>query len=220
MMWRGVPVPTFEEGSDVEAYLEQLECFMPMAGTTDNKKVSLLLCGLSSVQYETLRDLVAPETPNNVAFDDLTAKLKSHYGSTQNIRMERAKFRSIMRGENESVMKFEARLRHGVRYCGYTGTTLNDCLVEQFIQGINNKVIAKKLFEKEGTTPLNEAAEIANTVLLIEAGSYNATASASASGISYNEGKIEGTLARVTTVKCFGVIAKVIRRVIRENVEL
>ena len=46
MMWIGVPVPTFEEGSDAETYLEWLECFMTMAGTTDNKKVSLLLCGL------------------------------------------------------------------------------------------------------------------------------------------------------------------------------
>ena len=49
MMWRGVPVPTFEEGSDVEVYLERLECFMTMAGTQDNKKVSLLLCRLSKL---------------------------------------------------------------------------------------------------------------------------------------------------------------------------
>ena len=42
-------------------------------------------------------------------------------------------------------MKFEVRLRQGVRYCGYTGGPLNDWLVEQFIQGINNKAIAKKL---------------------------------------------------------------------------
>ena len=98
MLRRGVAVPTFEHGSDVEAYLEQLECFMTMAGTTDNKKVSSLLCGLSSVQYETHRNLVAPETPKDVAFDDLTAKLKSHYGSTRDTPMERAKFRFIMRG--------------------------------------------------------------------------------------------------------------------------
>ena len=91
-------------------------------------------------------------------------------------------------------MKFEVRLRQGVRYCGYTGGTLNDCLVEQFIQGINNKAIAKKLLEKEGTTSLNEAVEIANAVLLIEAGSNGATASASASGsvsgVSHSEGPI------------------------------
>ena len=110
-----MPVPTLEEGSDVEACLERLECFLTMAGTPDNKKVSLLLCGLSSVQCETLRDLVAPETPKDVAFDDLRAKLKSHQGSTRNIRMERAKLRSITRGENESVMNFEVRLRHSVR---------------------------------------------------------------------------------------------------------
>ena len=55
----------------MEAYLERLEGFMTMRGTPDNKKVSLLLCALSSVQYETLRDPVAPETPKDVTFDDL-----------------------------------------------------------------------------------------------------------------------------------------------------
>jgi len=80
-------------------------------------------------------------------------------------------------------------------------------LVEQFIQGLNNKAIAKKLLEKEGTMSLNEAVEIANTVLFIKAGSNSATASASAiasaSGVSHSEGPIKETLARVTTVKCF-----------------
>ena len=218
MIWRGVPVPTFEEGSDVEAYLERLECFMTMAGKADNKKVSLLFCGLSRVQYETLRDLVAPEIPKDVAFDDLTAKLKCHYGSTRNTGMERVKFRFITRGENESVMKFEAGLRHGVRYCGYTGATLNDCLVEQFIQGITNKAIAKKLFEKEGTTSLNEDVEIANTVLLIEAGSNGATASASASGVSHS--RLRELWLELLQPNVFGVIAKVITRVTRKNVEL
>lgn len=220
MMWRGVPVPTFEEGSDVEAYLERLECFMTMAGTTDNKKVSLLLCGLSSVQYETLRDLVAPETPKDVAFDDLKAKLKSHYGSTRNIRMERAKFRSITRGENESVMKFEARLRQGVRYCGYTGATLNDCLVEQFIQGINNKAITKKLLEKEGTMSLNEAVDIANTVLLIEVGSNGARRVQVRVAFHTVKERLKELWLELLQSDVFGVIAKVIRRVTRKNVEL
>ena len=133
-MWKGVPVPAFEEGGDVEAFLERLECFMAVTGTKGEKQVSLLLCGLSSAQYQTLRDLVAPNVPKDLSFDELTSKLKAHYGPKRNIRMERAKFRSITREENETITKFEARLRHDVRYCGYTGSTLNDCLVEQFIQ--------------------------------------------------------------------------------------
>ena len=132
--------------------------------------------------------------------------------------MERAKFRSITRGENESVMKFEARLRHGVRNCGYTGATLNDCLVEQFIQGINNKAIAKKLLEKEGTMSQNEAVEIANSVLLIEAGSNGATASASA--FHTVKKRLKELWLELLQPNVFGVIAKVITRVTRKNVEL
>ena len=72
-MWKGVPVPVFEEGSDVEAFLEWLECFMSMTGTKDDKQVSLLLCGLSNAQYQTLRDLVAPNIPKDLSFDELTS---------------------------------------------------------------------------------------------------------------------------------------------------
>ena len=64
-------------------------------------------------------------------------------------------------------------------------------------------MIAKKLLEKEGTMSLNEAVEITNAVLMIEAGSNDATASASVSGVSHSEGPIKGTLARVTAVNCF-----------------
>ena len=104
-----------------------------MTETKDEKQVSHLLCGLSSAQYQTLRDLVAPHVPKDLSFDELTSKLKAHYDPKRNIRMEQAKFCSITREENETILKFEARLRHGVRYCGYTGSTLNDCLVEEFI---------------------------------------------------------------------------------------
>ena len=50
---------------------------------------------------------------------------------------------------------------------------------------------------------LKEAVEIANTVLMIEAGSNGATASATANGVSHSEGTIKGPLARVTTAECF-----------------
>ena len=76
------------------------------------EKVSLLLsCGL----YQTLKDLVAPELPKSVEFEVPKENSIKHYGLVRNTRMERAKFRAIMRKEGESVAQYEVRLRNAVR---------------------------------------------------------------------------------------------------------
>lgn len=67
---------------------------------------------------------------------------------------------------------------------------------------------------------LNKTVEIANAILLIEAGSNGATASASVSGVSHSDGPIKETLARVTTVNCFRCNREGHRTSDKENVEL
>lgn len=85
--------------------------------------------------------------------------------------MERAKSSSIFRDTGESISSFSVRLRNGIRHCGFTGAAIDENLVEQFILGIKDKAIAKKLLEKEGSLTMNEAIKLAETIKLIEAGS-------------------------------------------------
>lgn len=166
----------------MDAFIERLECYMDIAETKKEQKSRLLLCGLSSSQYEVLRDLVAPEVPRSKSYEELVAKLKSHYGSTRNVRIERAKFRSITRESSETISSFEVKLRNGVRYCGFTGSALEENLIEQFIQGINQKEISRKILEREDIRTLQEAIDVAETVQLLAGGSSGVASKESSDG--------------------------------------
>ncbi|XP_048586200.1 uncharacterized protein K02A2.6-like [Nematostella vectensis] len=107
-----VPVPTYTGVGDIEGYIERLECYFELMKTRTESRVPLLLCGLAAGQYQTLRDLVTPEVPKEVAYDTLKGRLIEHYGSVRNTRLERAKFRALRRDEKESVADFEVRLRN------------------------------------------------------------------------------------------------------------
>ena len=112
------------------------------------QKVSLLPCGLSAKQYQTLRDLVAPALPKLQTLEELKQELTKHYGVVRNTRIERAKFQAIKRSGGESMAHYEVRLHNPVRNCEFTGTFLNDNLVEQYITGNNRPVIARKLMQR------------------------------------------------------------------------
>ena len=102
-MVQSIPFPTYTGVGDTESYLERLECYFALMETPEPSRVALLLCGLTAGQCETLRDLVAPEVPRSVEYGVLKAKLIEHYGAVRNTRLERAKFRAIKRGPQESV---------------------------------------------------------------------------------------------------------------------
>ena len=191
----GIPVPTSTEGGEIEGYLERLDCYCDLMEATDEQKVSLLLCGLSAKQYDTLRGLVAPTLPKELSYPELTEKLTAHYGTLKNTRLERAKFRAVRRNEGESVASFVVRLRNAVRYCGFTGTVLAENLVEQFIMGKNHTVIARKPLEKEGKVKLADAVKLANTVLLLEA-KGDSTRSADVS-------RVHGSTPSPSSIECF-----------------
>ncbi|XP_032233347.1 uncharacterized protein LOC116615651 [Nematostella vectensis] len=167
-MSQGVPVPTYTGVGDIESFMERLECYCDLIKTPEESKIALLLCGLTAGQYETLRDLVSPEVPKTVEFKVLKEKLVDHYGSVRNTRFERTKFRVVKREENKSVAVFEVRLRNAIRHCGFTGETLNENLVEQFISGINYSGIERKLLQKGNDLTLAQAIQLANTFLLFE----------------------------------------------------
>ena len=107
----GLSIPSFEEGTEVESYLERLDCYFAVAGTKDDKKVPVLLMGISATQYQTLRDLVSPAVPKEVDFKTLQTHLTNHYGKPRNQRLERTRFRTLARLDRESIADFEIRVK-------------------------------------------------------------------------------------------------------------
>ncbi|XP_067943281.1 uncharacterized protein [Watersipora subatra] len=166
-MAAGLSIPSFEEGTEIESYLERLDCYFTVAATDDANKVPILLMGLSATQYQTLKDLVSPTVPREVAYDDVQQQLITHFGTPRNERLERTQFRSISRADNETISNFQIRVRKGAKYCNFAGR-LEENLLEQFISGVNHKVLTRKLVEDATVTTLAGAMRVAGTVQLLE----------------------------------------------------
>ncbi|XP_067944976.1 uncharacterized protein [Watersipora subatra] len=163
----GLPIPTFDDGTEVDSFLERLECYFAVSSTENAKKVPILLMGLSAGRYQTLRDLVSPAVPQSVGYDDLKLSLQSHFGEPRNMRLEHTRFRSIIRQNGESFTDFQIRVRKGARYCNF-GDRLDENLLEQFISGVNHSGLSKKHTEDTRITTLAGAMEVAGTVQLLD----------------------------------------------------
>ena len=112
-----LPIPTFkEEEEEWTSYLERLDCYFAVKSVPDDKKVQFLICGLQPKQYQVLKDLVAPATPVSKGFDEITTLLYKHYSGSKNPRVERTKFRQIVRKDDESLQSFSVRLKHASRF--------------------------------------------------------------------------------------------------------
>ena len=69
----------FESDTEsISAYLERLQMFFEASDITA-EKVLVLLTVIGRQFFSLLRNLVAPETPKDKLFDDLTKLLKSHF---------------------------------------------------------------------------------------------------------------------------------------------
>ena len=54
-----------------ESYQERLECYFAVNKTEEAVKVQTLIMGLSAVQYQTLRNLMAPHRPATQTYEVL-----------------------------------------------------------------------------------------------------------------------------------------------------
>ena len=67
------------EDETIEAYLERMQLFIDANSIKDDKKVGVLLSVIGSKIYGILRNVLAPEKPNEKTYDQLTAALKAHF---------------------------------------------------------------------------------------------------------------------------------------------
>ena len=81
----GISIPVFqEEEEDWSSYLERLQCYFTVKDVKEERKVHTLIVGLRPSQYQTLKDLGAPDSPLGKSYTELTTQLGKHYGGTKN----------------------------------------------------------------------------------------------------------------------------------------
>ena len=164
-MWRrgkmAGKIPTFNEAEeDWDSYQDRLECYFKVNDVGNDLRVSVLITGLRASHYQVLKNLLSPDKPADKPYAAVIKVMNEHFGGKKNARVERAKFRSVVRLTDETVQSYAVRLKQAARYCEF-GVNLDSNLVDQFTVGISSKGITDKILVKDLQLSFNEAVEIA-----------------------------------------------------------
>ena len=147
------------EAESISAYLERVELFFTANSIADDKKVAVFLSVIGGKTYSLLRDLLAPEKPQDKSLSVLFKKLKEHYEPKPLVIAERFYFHRRDQGANESIAEYIAELRRLATNCEF-GEYLNDALRDRLVCGLRNTGIQKRLLSEASLT-LAKAGEIA-----------------------------------------------------------
>ena len=147
------------EAESISAYLERVELFFTANSIADDKKVAVFLSVVGGKTYSLLRDLLAPEKPQDKSLPVLFQKLKEHYEPKPLVIAERFYFHRKDQGTNESIAEYIAELRRLATNCEF-GEYLNDALRDRLVCGLRNTGIQKRLLSEANLT-LAKAGEIA-----------------------------------------------------------
>ena len=141
-------------------YVERLEQYF-LANEVDDvaKRRAILLSVCGSKTYALARDLLQPARPAEKTFKKIVDTLEKHFSPKPSEIVERYKFHSRNRNENEGVAAYVAELRKLTEHCNF-GETLPEMLRDRLVCGINNKKIQRRLLAERELT-LKKAEKIA-----------------------------------------------------------
>ena len=108
----------------IEAYLERVEVFFTANDIGDNNQVAVLSV-VGGKTFSLLRDLLAPDKPQDKTLAVLFDTLKRHFEPKPLVIAERFYFRNRNQGPKESVAEYVAELRRLATHCEF-GDYLNE----------------------------------------------------------------------------------------------
>ena len=193
-------------GKDWELYAERLQEFLlandlgeiklkddnsnaTVVKARAEKRRAVLLSVIGPATYSLLRNLVSPAKPSEKTFEDLVTALKDHYAPTPSVPVQRFKFQARIRKSGESIAIYVSELRKLAEYCNF-GAGLNERLRDQFVSGIADEKLQKKLLAKENLD-FDKAYKIALTdeVAIRDAGIFVPTPAVQQTASSVNKVK-------------------------------
>ena len=123
----------------------------------DEQFYSVSVCG--SKTYALARDLLQPAKSAETTFKKIVDTLENHFSPKPSEIVERYKFHSRNRNEDEGIAAYVAELLKLTEHCNF-GETLPEMLRDRLVCGINNKKIQRRLLAERELT-LKKAEEIA-----------------------------------------------------------
>ena len=125
-------------------YVERLEQYFLANEVEDvGKRRAILLSVCGSKTYALARDLLQPAKPAETTFKKIVDTLEKHFSPKPSEIVERYKFHSRNRKEDEGVAAYVAELRKLTEHCNF-GESLPEMLRDRLVCGINNKKIQRR----------------------------------------------------------------------------
>uniref|UniRef100_A0A8D8LE45 CCHC-type domain-containing protein n=1 Tax=Cacopsylla melanoneura TaxID=428564 RepID=A0A8D8LE45_9HEMI len=159
MMGNIVPLD-LQEATNVSSWLEQFEIYSNLNNVNKDKKVLLFLSSLTTETYNAVRELCLPESPASKDYEFLTTTLSEFVNPPPNFLMERFKLKDRRQLQEENVGMFAKNLRKMAEHCKFD-LELDNYLRDQFIWGLRDESMQRKLLSEGGDKNFNKCVEIA-----------------------------------------------------------
>lgn len=138
-------IDEYDEIEEWTQYVERMDHYFAANNIESNdKKRSIFLSVIGAKTYKLLRGLIRPEIPNKLSYKELTEVIKDHYVPKPSIIVQRYKFNTRVRGNDESISTFMAELRALSEHCEF-GSSLDEMLRDRLVCGVNEDHIQRRL---------------------------------------------------------------------------
>lgn len=138
-------------GEEFGMYLERIEHLFKVNKVEMNMKVSLFITLAGPQVYCTLKNLMAPDSPNDKTYDDIIKVLKSHYVPEKSEIGERFTFNKCNQQSSQTVAEYIVELRRLANTCKF-GAFLDEALRDRLVCGLSSETVQKKLLSEVNLT--------------------------------------------------------------------
>ena len=107
------------ENELLSSYLERVQLFFIANDVVEEKKVAVFLSVIGSKTYSLLRNLLAPNLPQNQAYAALMETLKKHFEPKPVVIAERFHFHRRNQAIGETISTYLAELRRLSTHCAF-----------------------------------------------------------------------------------------------------
>ena len=112
-----------------------------------------------------MRNLVSPQKPGDLSYDDLVKVVKNHHSPQPSEIVERFKFNSRNQRSNDTISEYMAELRRLSGNCNFNAT-LEDMLRDRVVCGVKDtriqrRLLCEKTLDFSKTLSLAQSMEIA-----------------------------------------------------------
>lgn len=143
---------------DFNAWVERFELYVDLNEINKHKNKLMFLTLLGNDGYSLVRDLCMTKKPLDLSYVDLKQSLSDYINPKPNLITERYKFKESKQAVDESIIQFATALKKMSEFCEFA-TSLNESLRDQFIWGVKDNNIKKKLLS-EGTITFKKSMEV------------------------------------------------------------